>query len=245
MRKRMWYWFQWGRVHARRVFQLRRVRRVRWWRVMLGLLLAPVFFLMIVAGLRLYAVLATQSRIYTVETVPENRVAIIFGALVHPSGRPSHMLADRVATGAELYHTGKVDFLLLSGDNGTVEYNEPEAMRDLALDLGVPDEALVLDYAGFRTYDTCYRARDVFQVESAILVTQQFHLPRALLTCDGLGLHVVGVAADEQRPQGYKLSSMVRSQIREIPATSLAAFDLIRGRKPKFLGDPIPIVEER
>jgi SanA protein len=171
-------------------------------------------------------------------------VAIIFGARIYPNGRLSAMLADRVRTGADLYHAGKVEVLLLTGDNSQVEYNEPEAMRRYALRLGVPDAAIVLDYAGFRTYDSCYRARDIFQVQDAILVTQAFHLPRALLICDSLGLDVVGVAVDVQRPQGYSLRSLVFSETREIPATALAVLDLLRRPEP-VLGDPLPIVLDR
>ena len=215
---------------------------------MIGILILLALVIGAVGGvivLRAYTLLHATDRIYASADVPQHPVAIIFGALVHPSGRPSHMLADRVAMGAELYHAGTVDALLMTGDNSRADYNEPEAMRQYALKLGVPDDAIVLDYAGFRTYDSCYRARDIFQVESAILITQEFHLPRAILTCDGLGLDVVGVSADEQRPQGYKLSSMVFSQVRELPATTLAALDLVRGRKPTYLGDPLPIFTDR
>jgi SanA protein len=213
-------------------------------KVIIGIIVLLIGIVVSVIGLRAYTLLHAADRIYDSADVPERPVAIIFGALVHPGGRLSHMLADRVAMGAELYHAGKVDALLMTGDNSRANYNEPEAMRQYALKLGVPDEAIVLDYAGFRTYDSCYRARDIFQVESAILVTQTFHLPRAILTCDGLGLDVVGVSADEQRPQGYKLSSMVFSQVRELPATTLAGLDLVRGRKPTYLGEPIPISPE-
>jgi SanA protein len=210
------------------------------WRRLILFVLVPILG---VIGLRAYSLLYAADRIYDSADVPQRPVAIIFGALVHPNGRLSHMLVDRVAMGAELYHAGKVVALLMTGDN-QVDYNEPEAMRQYALELGVPDEAIVLDYAGFRTYDSCYRARAIFQVDSAILITQAFHLPRAILICDGLGLDVVGVAADEQRPQGYKLSSMVFSQVRELPATTVAVLDLLRGRKPTYLGDPIPIFPE-
>ena len=96
-------------------------------------------------------------------------------------------------TAAQLYFSGKVEKLLMSGDNRFVDYNEPEAMRQYARSLGVPEEAIVLDYAGRRTYDTCYRARDIFGVQSAILVTQNFHLPRALFTCNALGIRATGV----------------------------------------------------
>ncbi len=216
--------------------------RVRRWIVRLGLVLALLAGALIAP--RLYAQWWAQRHIYTLDNVPPRSVAIIFGARIYPNGRPSAMLADRVRTGADLYHAGKVDVLLLTGDNSLVEYNEPEAMRRYALRLGVPDEAIVLDYAGFRTYDSCYRARDIFQVEDAILVTQAFHLPRALLICDNLGLDVVGVAADVQRPQGYSLRSLVFSETREIPATALAVFDLLRRPEP-VLGDPLPIVSTR
>jgi SanA protein len=114
-------------------------------------------------------------------------------------------------------------------------------MRRYALSLGVPDTALVLDYAGFRTYDSCYRARDIFQVNQAILVTQAFHLDRALLTCNSLGINSVGVAADVMRPTGYANSSMRWSQMREFVSITAAIFDLVTGRKPTYLGDPLPI----
>ncbi len=194
-----------------------------------------------IGGLRLYSAVRAQPQIYTLETVPERPVAIIFGASVLPSGRPSAMLADRVRMGAELYTAGKVRALLLTGDNSIETYNEPEAMRRFALELGVPDSALVLDYAGFRTYDSCYRARDIFQVDQAILVTQAYHLDRALLTCNGLQVESIGVAADAMRPTGYARRSLVSGQLRELPATVASVFDLLINRQPTYLGDPLPI----
>jgi vancomycin permeability regulator SanA len=146
-----------------------------------------------------------------------------------------------VRTAAELYQSGKVRALLFTGDNSEATYNEPEAMRQYALGLGVPDEAIVLDYAGFSTYDSCYRARDIFRVDRAILVTQDFHLDRALLICNSLGIDSVGVAADAMRPEGYARLSLFRSEVREFPATALAVFDLLRHDQPTYLGDPLPI----
>ena len=205
------------------------------------LFILGAMILLFVVSSRLYSAASAQAQIYNLEDVPEKPVAIIFGAQVNRSGRPSAMLADRVQMGVELYETGKVKALLLTGDNSTVNYNEPEAMRQYALELGVPDAALVLDYAGFRTYDSCYRARDIFQVDQAILVTQAFHLDRALLTCNGLGIVAVGVAADVLRPTGYARSSLLRSMVREIPSTTFAVVDLLSGRLPMYLGDPLPI----
>ena len=151
------------------------------------------------------------------EETPTRPVAIVFGALVWPGGRPSDMLTDRVRAAAELYHAGRVHKLLLSGDNRFVNYNEPLAMKEVALAEGVPEEDLVLDYAGRRTYDTCYRARHIFGVEQAVLVTQEFHLDRALFTCQNLGLDTIGFSADLQPYWPTR-----RSMLREIPATALA-----------------------
>jgi SanA protein len=176
--------------------------------------------------------------IYTVETVPPERVAIVFGARIYPDGRVSSMLGDRVETAVQLYLEGKVDKLLLSGDNRFQDYDEPGRMMDYALARGVAVEDIQPDYAGRRTYDTCYRASEIFGLDSAILVTQDFHLPRALFTCDRLGLDVVGVAADRQT---YSRRSVAWSTLREIPALLVALADVIRQAPPPVLGDPIPI----
>ncbi len=190
---------------------------------------------------RLYSAWQARDQIYTLDAVPDRPVAIAFGAQIFANGQPSAMLADRVKMAAELYQAGKVKALLFSGDNSTVDHNEPEVMRQYALKLGVPNDAIVLDYAGFRTYDSCYRARDIFKVDSAILVSQRFHLDRALLICNQLGIESVGVAADVLRPSGYSKWALLDSEAREFPSTALSMFDLLIGRKPTFLGDPLPI----
>jgi SanA protein len=138
----------------------------------------------------------------------------------------------------ELYLRGKVNKLLFSGDNRNEYYDEPGAMREYALSQGVPEDAIVLDYAGLRTYDTCYRARSIFGIEHAILVTQGFHLPRALYTCNALGINAVGVAADNYR---YRAFSMLIWNIRESLATIGALVDLHFTRPYPVLGQPQPI----
>jgi SanA protein len=180
-------------------------------------------------------------RIYSVEDAPERRVAVIFGARIYGSGRPSAMLADRIRAGVALYQAGKVDVLLMTGDHSAPEYNEPGVMRNYALSLGMPADAIVLDYAGRRTYDSCYRARHIFGVTDAVLVTQNFHLPRALLTCSALGIDAVGVRADDQRPTSYSIYSLRYSRIREIPATAVAVLDILRREEPPVMGEPLPI----
>jgi SanA protein len=195
-----------------------------------------------VLALRAYSAWQARDDIYTLDNVPDQPVAIIFGAQVYDNDVPSPMLADRVKAGADLYKAGKVKVLLMTGDNHVDTYNEPESMRRYAMSLGVPYDAIVLDYAGFRTYDSCYRARDIFKVSSAILVTQAFHLDRALLTCNDLGITSVGVAADAERAEGYTSDSLFYSTVREFPSTALVVFDLIRGKKPYYLGEPLPIM---
>ncbi len=215
----------------------------RKWTLIAGMVLVGVVSMLMLVTVRAYSAERAKDQIYTLETAPTYPVAIIFGALVTRSGRPSAMLADRIRMGVELYNAGKVKALLLTGDNSIDTYNEPEAMRQYALSLGMPDSALVLDYAGFRTYDSCYRARDIFKVDQAILVTQAFHLDRALLTCGSLGIESVGVAADVMRPTGYARSAIMTSQMRELPSTAMALLDILSGRKPTFLGEALPIFE--
>jgi SanA protein len=131
-----------------------------------------------------------------------------------------------------------VQKILMSGDNSYLDYNEPGAMREYALSLGVPETAIVQDYAGRRTYDTCYRARDIFGVNNAILVTQSFHLPRALYTCNALGLKAVGVASDQRE---YRLGSSLYWNLRELPATLTALLDVHLLRPVPILGQSEPI----
>ena len=194
-----------------------------------------------VLGLRAWTDWRYRRDTYAVADVPARPVAIVFGAGVYPDGRLSPILADRVTTAVELYRTGKALKLLMTGDNRFVDYNEPGYMRAYALQLGVPDEDIVLDYAGRRTYDSCYRARHIFGVEDAVVVTQEFHLPRAVMLCRGLGIDAVGVGADYQRPHGYSRRSLTYSRIREIPATAMAVIDLVRRHEPPVMGEPIPI----
>jgi SanA protein len=126
----------------------------------------------------------------------------------------------------------------MSGDNSYIEYNEPGAMREYALALGVPDEAIVLDYAGRRTYDTCYRAREIFGIKEAILVTQNFHLPRALYVCNFLGIRAYGVPADQRR---YTRRSILWWNLRETPATLVALWEVHVTRPQPVLGEKEPI----
>ena len=122
----------------------------------------------------------SQQKLFDKEDTPSRPIAIVFGAGLLNDGTPTRVLEDRVVTATELYMAGKVKKLLMSGDNRFVDYNEPAAMKSLAVNLGVPEEDIVMDFAGRRTYDTCFRANYIFQVEEAILITQRYHQPRAI-----------------------------------------------------------------
>jgi SanA protein len=167
------------------------------------------------------------SRILAAGEVPPHPVGIVFGAGLRRDGRPSPILADRVRTAVELYRSGKIRTLLLSG-SASPGYDEPEAMRRLALELGVPDEHLLVDRGGSRTFETCRRAKMEFGVQHAILISQRFHLPRALAICQGLQIRALGVYADRHSDQGATRRSW---QLREIPATLIAYLDLALSRR--------------
>jgi len=130
------------------------------------------------------------------------RVAIVLGAKVWENGEPSHVLYDRVITAVELYRAGRVKKILMSGDNPTENYDEPTAMKATAVKLGVPESDIILDFAGRRTYDTCYRAKEIFQIQKAIIVTQEFHQARSLYLCNNLGVNSIGITANRQKYLG-------------------------------------------
>ena len=206
-------------------------KRGRGWRafravVLLGVGLAVV----VVGGPVVYQRVMSAGLMYKVETVPVRDVALILGAGVEPSGRPSPYLAARLDIGYELFKTGKVRAILVTGDHGEKYYNEPEAMRRYLVAKGVPNEKIVSDYAGFDTYASCVRADRIFGTRSVTVVTQTYHLARALATCRTLGIDAVGVGDDSVKalaPDVWR-----RGQIREIPAAMKMAWDLASQREP-------------
>lgn len=171
------------------------------------------------------------------DQAPRAQVAIVLGAKVQPDGQMSAMLADRVSTGARLYLEGKVDRILASGDHGTRGYDEVNAMRQGLLDAGVPDRDIFTDHAGFDTWSSMVRAQKVFGVQSALVVTQGFHLPRAVWLGERAGLDVHGVSSDLR---GYGRQNR-RSSVREWLARPKAVQEVVVGRDPQFLGPQIPI----
>ena len=161
--------------------------------------------------------------------------ALILGCSVHPDGSPSLMLKDRLDCGILLYKTGVVDRLLLSGDAGQVEYNEVGAMHSYCLSQGVPEEALLLDQAGFSTYESVYRAQSVIQVERMVIVTQKYHIFRALQIAEGLGIDSLGVCSDQSN---YDYA--VQRELREVLARTKDLFQTALKLPPAYAGDVVP-----
>ena len=143
-----------------------------------------------------------RTSITEIPTEEPLRVAIVFGARVWENGEPSEVLYDRVVTAVELYRAGRVKKILMSGDNPTESYDEPTAMKATAVKLGVPENDVRLDFAGRRTYDTCYRAKEIFAIQKAVVVTQGFHQARTLYICNNLGVDSIGITANRRKYVG-------------------------------------------
>ena len=173
--------------------------------------------------------LTAAGHLFSETDVPAAPVALVLGALVYPDGTPSPFLAARLDVAHRLYQAGKVQVVVVSGDNMAKEYNEPEAMRTYLVNAGMPAEKVVADYAGFDTYDSCARALRIFGVENLILVTQSYHLPRAVATCRALGVDATGVGDESARQYAR---SWQRGAIRDQLACVKTAIDLITRRDP-------------
>ncbi|MFI5832466.1 vancomycin high temperature exclusion protein [Micromonospora sp. NPDC051300] len=174
-----------------------------------------------------------RGHVFTVADVPDAPVALVLGAQVEGDGTPSPFLAARLEIARQLFAAGKVEVVLVSGDHMDWDYDEPDAMRRWLVERGVPTEKVVLDHAGFDTYDSCARARRIFGVRRATVVTQSFHLPRAVALCRELGIETNGVGDDTVRrfARQWRISST-----REYGAGVKAAVDVLSGRDPVHLG---------
>lgn len=210
-----------------------------------------IFIVIVAIAINLFMIKTTEDQIVSSydgtsgsvsnETLVEiNRIEpeciMVLGASVHPDGTPSPMLEDRLETGIELYNRGVAPKLLLTGDNGQIEYNEVEAMKNYAVNAGVPEEDIFLDHAGFSTYDSVYRASYVFGVESMVAVTQEYHLYRTLHGCKKMGIEAVGIGADQEVYAGQEYR-----EIREVLARVKDFIMWLIKPEATFLGEAIPI----
>ena len=224
------------RVMTSRNVRRKRRQRARQFALMLGLLLC--------LGLAMAAVNLTMARAQSARILPPEEAAqlegvdcvLVLGAKVMPGGAPSHMLEDRCRRAVALFEAGAAPVLLMSGDHGQMEYDEVTCMKQYAVDHGVPSTAVFMDHAGFSTYDSVYRARDVFQAEKIIIVTQRYHLFRALYIARRLGLEAYGVASD-YRPYATQAQNSSREFLARCKDFAMCIFK----PKPKYLGYPIPL----
>lgn len=194
---------------------------------------------LIVLGIDLGVRASVSSRILTQEEAAQLQdvdCVVVLGCRVMANGTPSHMLEDRLKQGVALYELGAAPKLLMSGDHGTVSYDEVNAMKAYALEKGVPSENVFMDHAGFSTYETVYRARDVFCADKVIIVTQEYHLYRALYIAKALGIEAYGVAADYRTYYG-QLSRDVRELLARVKDFGMCVFQ----PEPTYLGETIPV----
>jgi SanA protein len=167
--------------------------------------------------------------------IPNTKVAIIFGAGIN-GNTPSSYLQDRLDAGILLYKTQKVKKLLLSGDNGNDAHDELTVMKNYCFEKGVDTTKIYLDYAGFDTYSTMYRAKKIFDLDSAILVSQKYHLNRAIYLGSKMGVKSIGFVANKREYTNY-----LYVQFREFFSVFKSTIDVLRNRKPRFLGEKVSI----
>lgn len=190
-------------------------------------------------GVNGYVVLSTKNQILLsseAAELPDVDCILVLGCRVYEDGTPSHMLEDRLRRSVELYRAGAAPKLLMSGDHGQREYDEVGAMKQYALAEGVSSQDVFMDHAGFSTYESLYRAKEIFGVEKVIIVTQEYHLHRALQIARALGLEAYGVSADYRSYTGQLMRD-----IREIMARNKDVLSTIFLPKPTYLGEKIPI----
>lgn len=186
-----------------------------------------------------YVVAKGKDRIISTDkaaTITDVDCIIVLGCQVKEDGTLSHMLQDRLSRGVELYHAGAAPKLLMSGDHGRTNYNEVGAMKQYAIDNGVTSQDVFMDHAGFSTYETMYRAKEIFQAKKVIIVTQEYHLYRAVYIAQALGLEAYGVTADQHTYGGQTIRD-----VREVLARCKDFATSILKPKPTYLGEAIPI----
>lgn len=173
---------------------------------------------------------------YEAEDFENADCILVLGAGVRSDGSPSHMLEDRLLTAIKLYENGVCPKILMSGDHGSAGYDEVNTMKDFAIEKGVPSEDIFMDHAGFSTYESIYRAKDIFEAKSVIIVTQRYHLYRAVYLAESLGLKATGVPADLRSYSGQSYRDL-----REHIARAKDFFYAIFKPEPTYLGDTIPV----
>jgi vancomycin permeability regulator SanA len=212
------------------VEQAPRPARRRRWRWVLGVAAALAVVLLVPFA---WVQATGQAHLRTLATVEDSPVALVLGAGLRPDGTPSTYLRRRLDAAQALYDAGTVQVVLVSGDNGSVGHDEPTAMRDYLVANGVPTQDVVLDHAGFDTHDSCVRAHDVFGVDRAVVLTQDYHVRRAAFSCVAAGIDTQGVGVSSASVQPRQAATW---RLRELPASTKAWLDGITHAGPTFRG---------
>ncbi|MCR8636169.1 SanA/YdcF family protein [Paenibacillus radicis (ex Xue et al. 2023)] len=209
-------------------------------RKLLALILILAAPFLVVFGIDAHVKSEASKYIVNLEEAPKADAILVLGARVYPNGSVSEILSDRLKVALELQDAGKSDTFIVSGDHGKIDYDEVNAMRSFLEQHNVLSEHIFMDHAGFSTYESIYRARDIFKTQKILIVTQQYHLMRAVYAARQMGLDAYGVASDKQ-----VYAKMAYNQAREVLARNkdFAYLHLLKP-KPTYLGDPIPITSD-
>lgn len=185
---------------------------------------------------------AARDNLYEeIDNIPRNKVALLLGTNpLNKWGRPNSYFTNRINTAAELYHKGKIDFIIASGDNHTRQYDEPTAMRDSLMAHGVPESRIILDFAGFRTLDSVVRAKEIFGCDSLTIISQADHDARALYLAEANGIDAVAAVAPLRAGRWVR----TRLALREWLARDKMMLDILLGKQPHFLGEKIEIPDK-
>jgi len=181
---------------------------------------------------------SAKNRTYnSADLIPKNKVGLVLGTSKYLKNRHINLYFKyRIDATVKLYEKGKIDFVLVSGDNGNKNYNEPTDFKNELIKKGIPEDKIFLDYAGFRTFDSMFRAKEIFGQEKLTLISQKFHNERAIYLAKKIGMEVIGFNAKDVRGKNG-----VKTKIREYFARTKAVLDIVFGVKPKFLGEKIAI----
>ena len=210
-----------------------------WWMIAIVLMILAVFGVVVVIVINHHVTSTAQAKILTVDdasALTDVDCIIVLGCQVRADGSLSDMLHDRLARGVELYHAGSAPKLLMSGDHGQDDYDEVTAMKQFAIENGIASEDVFKDHAGFSTYETMYRAKEIFQAKKVVIVTQEYHLYRAVYIAEQLGLEAYGVSADLRTYWGQ-----TKRDVREVLARCKDYAMCLFQPEPTYLGDAIPV----
>ena len=205
-------------------------------KILISLLIMIFIGLLIILGINFYVKNNTKQSIVSINELNKDYDAILVLGAGLRNGKPSPVLKDRLDTAYEVYESGAANKIIVSGDHGTKTYDEVNVMKDYLINKGVPSENIFMDHAGFSTYDSIYRAKEIFQAKKIVIVTQEFHLYRSLYVASKFSLEAKGVSATLRHYTGE-----TTFELREILARDKDFIKTIFKPEPKYLGDAIPV----